>query len=667
MRNEPLSWRVILLGDVSLCTLAQQAGLFDQFASLTTTTLAELELCLNSSATPNLHSVREGNVGKGNLGERVVVVLQEYLNGDFLLKVDELCAQTNTYWTQFHLEQGLGWLGPAIIPGRTASYQDVLSRRLCAAADLALHSTLATPPFNLGKPDLLPRIELVWLLAIFFTQVTRWLAGQPCRLLSVELSANPLTLELRPYPVLPLPMRALDGPLQMSAAMDTGLLLNQRSGLVLQLEGVTHHASVPDGLHTVQAHLAQMNRYDMAWHNVTTSLGSSFESEQVSRAAAVGEAVERYCLNYPYHRNPCKATYHEIMRRGEHAVAPERLVLFSEQIYRTPGCPFVPFTRELPVYWLRGFSLTQNRPAWLPLTLVYADWPTEQFPDQPVTHDSHYPGVAAGETLEQAIVSGIEELIERDSMMIWWLNRQPLPAVELPPELAAIWRGRPEELGQRAWAIYLQNEFAIPVMAGVVENRVEQLLNIGFACRPDALTATRKAWAEALTLQERSRDLNQPDSLVRQEFDPASLKPWRRDRAYLDDYRSDFRDVIHGAAQEQIFLDPRAIEQVRPWVDTPAMLTFGDLPKLPNRALSTYRERIEGAGYEIFYIDLTTSDVAQTGLRVVRVIIPGLVPDFPAAFPHTGLGRIQNRPIHLGWRSKPLTEEELNYLPMPHS
>ena len=54
--------------------------------------------------------------------------------------------------------------------------------------------------------------------------------------------------------------------------------------------------------------------------------------------------------------------------------------------------------------------------------------------------------------------------------MIWWMNREPLSAMVLTAELAALWEGVPSRMGQRAWLIHLDNEFGVPVMAGVVEN-----------------------------------------------------------------------------------------------------------------------------------------------------------------------------------------------------
>jgi ribosomal protein S12 methylthiotransferase accessory factor len=302
---------------------------------------------------------------------------------------------------------------------------------------------------------------------------------------------------------------------------------------------------------------------------------------------------------------------------------------------------------------------------------VYTHWQVEPYTNQPLVNDTHYPRVAAGRSLEQTLVAGIEEVIERDSMMVWWMNRQPLPAAVPTPELQALLGDTPAQYGQRAWAIPLTNEFDIPVIAGVVEQTREQLLTIGFACRPDPYEATHKAWAEALTLQERSRDLNLPTSALRQELaaegESSVLKPWRADRAYMDDYRTDFRDLTHTVCAEQFYLDPRAIERVRPWVDVPAGPTFAAIPALPDRTVATYQRRLAARGYNLFFYDLTTSDMRLTGWHVVRVLIPGLIPEFPAAFPHTGGGRAQHAAVRLGWRHTPLAETELNTMPLPYA
>jgi ribosomal protein S12 methylthiotransferase accessory factor len=644
----------ILLGDAHLIELVQHYELTSRFASTSVTTITELPDAFAEFST----------------SDSIVIALREYCDATWLTELDVLCATSGVRWVSFHLDHGVGWLGPAILPGFTANYRDVLARRRAAVEDVEQFAARTSPPLRDG---FLPaETELVGMLATLCIEIERWLVGAPCRLESVELEANPLTLECTSYPVLPLPEHMPANELRISADVDASLLLNSRTGIIIRTAQVEHHQAIPTELITVQTHVARMNRLYPSWHNDAFSAGSVFGNAEQAYQSAIGEAVERYCGNYMLRAAPEFASYHDLMGRGQYALDPEQLVLFSEAMYATPGCPFVPFTRDTRTYWVHGYSLSRDCPAWLPASLVYVNWHTSEYTDGPPTNSTYYPGIAAGTNREQALMSAIGELIERDSTAVWWMNRQPLPAIQLPPELAAIWHGTPTELGQRAWAILLPNEFDIPVVASVVEQTAEQFLTIGFASRPDPAQAITKAWAEALTLQEGSRDIHDPNGLTRQSIawgwlPDSSLKPWRADRAYMDDYRADFRDITQLMAQQQFFLDPRAIERIRPWIDVPATMPFAALPRIETPSLAGYQQRIEQCDYEIFYADLTTPDVAITGFSVVRVLIPGLAPNFPAAFPPTGKRRVQEAAVRLGWRTTPLAEDELNYMPMPHA
>jgi ribosomal protein S12 methylthiotransferase accessory factor len=255
--------------------------------------------------------------------------------------------------------------------------------------------------------------------------------------------------------------------------------------------------------------------------------------------------------------------------------------------------------------------------------------------------------------------------------MIWWLNAHRLAGVQLTVDLEAVWAGLPKELGQRAWLIYLENEFDVPVMAGVVENLTDELLTIGFAARPNATDASHKAWAEALALQEMARSMQDPEGPFWNNSGNVtwieSLKAPRRDRRYLDEYRKDFHDVYTLQCQLQINLDPRARDIIRGWVDVDQVRPLNTLPTLPDRTAARYRERLEQRGFEVFALDMTTADVAVTNMRVARVVVPGLVPNYPAAFPPFGGRRVRQAAVSLGWRERQLEEGELNIFPLPHA
>lgn len=649
------STRLALIGDPGLIAAARGAGLLDKFP--TTVEVESLEQLQPDAVENQRHTI--------------VVSLCATFDRDYLLRVNDFCEAHQLRWLSFHFDQERGWAGPAIQPGCTPNYRDLLGRRLCAAEEIDVFQALTAPPQN-DPTYLPPRSELLWMLAFLFVDLERWIAGAPAYCLWNEVELDPRTLTYQPHPILPLPDRQLPDATPNNCVKDgIELLVDERTGIVTHVEWMEHHPSVPSGLATAQSCVADINRL-YPWVNNREGGGTSFENRNHARGAAIGEAVERYCGNWVQTSLICRASYNQLMARGEYAIDPKRLILYSENQYDTPGFPFVRFERDLQVYWVKGRSLTANRPAWLPMSHVYVNGFIGEFQDAPPTNDLFYPGLAAGMTLEFAIASALEEIIERHTTMIWWTNRQPLPSMALTPRLQALWEGTPEKMGQRAWLIHLDNEFNIPVMAGVVENVQDKLLNIGFAARHDPVEAALKAWAEALTLQEGSRDLLDPEGLYRQavsrgEVNGDAMKPCRADRAYLDDYRPDFRDVNDLMCQQQVFLDPRARDHVRPWLDTAATRQFADLPALKYRTLDTLSQVLEEHGYEVFYTDITTPDVALTGMRVVRAIVPGLVPNFPAAFPCLGHAKIQKAAVDLGWRPAPLTEAELNYFPLPHA
>ena len=69
--------------------------------------------------------------------------------------------------------------------------------------------------------------------------------------------------------------------------------------------------------------------------------------------------------------------------------------------------------------------------------------------------------------------------------------------------------------------------------------------------------------------------------------------------------------------------------------------------------------RLGEHGIPVYSVDLTTADVRATGLRVTRLVAPGLYGETPAAFPLLGGARLQRVR-----RSAPDRPPRL--LPLPH-
>jgi ribosomal protein S12 methylthiotransferase accessory factor len=71
-------------------------------------------------------------------------------------------------------------------------------------------------------------------------------------------------------------------------------------------------------------------------------------------------------------------------------------------------------------------------------------------------------------------------------------------------------------------------------------------------------------------------------------------------------------------------------------------------------------------GHEPLAVDLTTEDLEDIGVKVVRICVPGLEPlDSSHRRRHLGGARLQSVPQTLGLRDRPQPEDEFNPIPHP--
>jgi ribosomal protein S12 methylthiotransferase accessory factor len=76
---------------------------------------------------------------------------------------------------------------------------------------------------------------------------------------------------------------------------------------------------------------------------------------------------------------------------------------------------------------------------------------------------------------------------------------------------------------------------------------------------------------------------------------------------------------------------------------------------------------LHAGGHRVMAFDLTTEDVAETPLRVARVLVSGLLPNAPAAFGYFGCPRLADAAVARGWRtSPPSAPEDFTLAPPPH-
>lgn len=351
-------------------------------------------------------------------------------------------------------------------------------------------------------------------------------------------------------------------------------------------------------------------------------------SAEQARVSALCEALERYSGVYQGDEARVRASRDAL---GAAALAPGDLLGFSEAQYgardrvnaqaaeRRRSIP-APLDPSTPIDWTPAWSLSKRERRYVPLAYCYAEAPAES---GTAVCDPCGNGVAAGTCLEEAVLQGVLELVERDAAAVWWYNRVVRPGVDLDsfadPYFEAL-RADYARLGWTVWVLDLTHDLGIPTCVALAHEASADRFAIGFGCHLEPRLAVQRALTE-----------------LNQLFDPAGTRraPWEHERL---------------PGREYLFPDP---ERPRVMAGSLARFCGADL----RADVEECMRRLDDAGLELVVVDKTRPDI---GLHVAQVIVPGL----RHFWPRFGPGRLYEVPCALGWRARPLAEAELNPVPL---
>ena len=373
------------------------------------------------------------------------------------------------------------------------------------------------------------------------------------------------------------------------------------------------------------------------------SAGKGSTAEQ-SKVSALCEAIERTSGASSGDEIRFPRRFTEFAGEDE-AIHPNDVQLFSDsqldnaEGINATGHPYnvVPprLDPDARIDWTPVWSLTQQRHRYLPTSMLYS-MPPEQRGPQHLIADSN--GCAAGNTLEEAMLQGFYELVERDAFAIWWYNRLCVPAVDLSSFDDDYLASAPDYYSRRErdlWVLDVTSDVGIPAFVALSRRPSAPTEDIiyGAGAHDDPRIAALRAICE----------LNQcltwlPD-------------PGRRSGPAID--------------------DPLALQWWKtarladcPWLAPAAGERPSKASRYPVRESTDTREDVENCrslieakGMEFLVLDQTRPDI---GMPVVRVIVPGMR-HFWARF---APGRLYDVPVGMGRREHPLAEADLNPLPV---
>jgi thiazole/oxazole-forming peptide maturase SagD family component len=282
----------------------------------------------------------------------------------------------------------------------------------------------------------------------------------------------------------------------------------------------------------------------------------------------------------------------------------------------------VGFDRSARIEWSPVWSLRDGRFKYVPTTLAYFFYGGSD------TFRADSNGCAAGNTIEEAIVQGFLELVERDAYAIWWYNRSQREEVDLSQFNDSYVRDLHSQLadaGRKLWVLDVTSDLGVPTYVAVLHWMQNGQENIEFGS--GAHFDKRIALLRTLT------ELNQFLSI-------GMMGGGTGEKPSLD-------GVTPLHLEEYPFLTPSSRPIVLPSLEA----QVGALDNTRDQVLACV-DLARRAGLDFLVLDQTRPDV---GVPVVRVIVPGL----RHFYQRFGPGRLYDVPVKLGLRDRPLPESEL--------
>src|SRR6185503_713248 len=415
-------------------------------------------------------------------------------------------------------------------------------------------------------------------------------------------------------------------------------LVDERIGILRYVKEALSQAGAPAFFHFYSR---ACDTGAFSFHqNFAETVGASAH-RSVAMAKSIGEAVVRYCAAIYSKEEFALETYESAPFR---CVAPENFALYNSGQFEQPEFPYVPFSKTTSIRWTVTTDAHSGEIWHVPASMVYLPYYYDIEGGEPPVCQPISTGLACHCSGSEAAVSALCEVVERDAFTITWQSKLQAPPIRLDSlsEQNRDLVRRFECTGSTVRILNITLDHGIPTILSILMHPLDEAPAFVFA----ASSHLNPEIAARKSLEELAHTRRLAVELKHEKY-PPTLKQHVHVKHYTDH--------ISRSAVEFLLVS-------QAWIDFQELRDFslGN----PDQDLAMLSQKISNVGCIPLISNITTEDIRDLGLFVMRAVIPGFHPLFMGHHIRAlGGWRLWNVPQKLGYTG---IAKETGDNPSPH-
>lgn len=346
------------------------------------------------------------------------------------------------------------------------------------------------------------------------------------------------------------------------------------------------------------------------------------ENKKIAITSCLAEALERYCMSF--------IPKYEIIE-GYKKDFKDKFIfnhfnLYSEEQYNNIPMFLNPNRDRIEWTKIYNFKDVKKYKYW-PASLIYIPYDLNK-----TVAETTSTGMAAGFTIEECVKSGLFELLERDALMINFMQRLNPPEVDINTIKGLnrkLISDMKKDYNIKIYKLY--SDINIPIYLSIIYTKKHNKIHygIGASANLDSDYAVNKSLKECLftffysksIMSERQKDIHKINKLYEH---------------FL---------YYQGNNFHKLLFNSQIIKYKKERID-----------------YQDFLKELDKNGLEIYYKELTTDDIKSTGIKVVKVVVPSLIDlNKSHIYPRLGAKRYFDVPEKLGLKYS----ESISNMPHP--